>query len=102
MAQNAFAQTAPTLNIQGVLRNSNQTAVDNGIYKIKFSLYTAESGGTAVWSEVQDSVNVSGGVYSTALGKVTPITAAFDQTYYLGVKVGSGTLPVSPIDGGTF
>jgi hypothetical protein len=64
--------------------------VDNGIYKIKFSLYTAESGGTAVWSEVQDSVNVSGGVYSTALGIVTPMTAAFDQTYYLGVKVGTG------------
>ncbi len=90
IAQNAFAQTSPTLNIQGVLRNSNQTAVDNGIYKIKFSLYTVESGGTAVWSETQDSVNVSGGVYSTALGKVTPMTAAFDQTYYLGVKVGAG------------
>lgn len=88
--QNALAQTTPTLNIQGVLRNSNQTAVDNGIYKIRFSLYAAETGGIAVWSETQDSVNVSGGVYSTALGKVTPMTAAFNQTYYLGVKVGAG------------
>jgi hypothetical protein len=86
----ATAQNSPALNIQGVLRNSNETAVENGIYKIKFSLYTVETGGVAVWSETQDSVVVNGGVYSTALGKKTPMNAAFDQVYYLGVKVGSG------------
>jgi len=86
----ATAQNSPALNIQGVLRNSNETAVENGIYKIKFSLYTVETGGLAVWSETQDSVVVNGGVYSTALGKKTPMNAAFDQVYYLGVKVGSG------------
>jgi len=86
----ARAQNSPTLNIQGVLRNSNGTAVENGVYKIKFSLYTVETGGTSVWSETQDSVVVNGGVYSTSLGKKTPMTAAFDQVYYLGVKVGSG------------
>lgn len=85
-----YAQNTPTLNIQGVLRNSNGTSVDNGIYKLRFSLYTVETGGVAVWSETQDSVVLSGGVYSTALGIKTPLTAAFDQTYYLGVKVGSG------------
>lgn len=85
-----YGQNTPTLNIQGVLRNSNGTAVDNGIYRLRFSLYTVETGGVAVWSETQDSVVLSGGVYSTALGKNTPMTAAFDQTYYLGVKVGSG------------
>lgn len=88
--QLASAQNTPTLNIQGVLRNSNGTAVENGVYKIKFSLYTVETGGVAVWSETQDSLVVNGGVYSTALGKKTPMNAAFDQVYYLGVKVGSG------------
>ena len=86
----ATAQNSPALNIQGVLRNSNETAVENGIYKIKFSLYTVETGGVAVWSETQDSVVVNGGVYSTSLGKKTPMNAAFDQVYYLGVKVGTG------------
>ena len=85
------AQSSPALNIQGVLRNSiNGAAVDNGVYKIKFSLYTVETGGLAVWSETQDSVVVNSGVYSTSLGKKTPINAAFDQVYYLGVKVGTG------------
>jgi hypothetical protein len=88
-SQKAFAQASPTLNIQGVLRNYNGTAVDNGVYKIRFALYTVATGGTEVWSETQDAVLVTGGVYSTALGKVTPLTAAFNQTYYLGVKVGA-------------
>jgi hypothetical protein len=87
----ATAQSSPALNIQGVLRNSiNGAAAENGVYKIKFSLYTGETGGLAVWSETQDSVVVNGGVYSTSLGKKTPMNAAFDQVYYLGVKVGSG------------
>ena len=79
-----------TLSIQGTVKNSDGTAVANGKYSIKFSLYTTESGGTPVWTETQDAVSITGGVYSALLGASTPLNAAFDRTYYLGVAVDGG------------
>lgn len=90
----AFAQTVRAqayLSVQGTVLKSNGAAVDDGAYSITFKLYTTDAGGTALWTETQPTVDISGGVYSVTLGTVTPLTAAFDQTYYLGVTVASGT-----------
>lgn len=87
-AQAAFAQA--TLSVQGTVQKSTGAAVDDGDYKLTFKLYTTETGGTPVWSETQDPVTIIGGVYSVTLGSVTPLSAAFDQTYYLGITVGTG------------
>jgi hypothetical protein len=65
-------------------------AVDYGDYAITFRLYTAESGGTAVWSETQSDVEVVGGVYGAQLGSVNPLNIPFDQVYYLGLTVSGG------------
>ena len=86
-----FALAQATLSVQGTVQKSTGNAVDDGDYSLTFKLYTTETGGTAVWSETQDPVNIIGGVYSVTLGTVTPLTAAFDQTYYLGIAVGTGT-----------
>lgn len=84
-AQTAFAQA--TLSIQGIIQKSNGAAVDDGKYDLTFKLYTSTSGGTAVHTETQN-VSVAGGIYSAELGGgSTPLSAAFDQTYYLGVSV---------------
>lgn len=79
-----------TLSVQGTVQKSTGAAVDDGDYSLTFKLYTTETGGNPVWSETQGQVNIVGGVYSVTLGTVTPLTAAFDQTYYLGITVGSG------------
>ena len=86
--------TAPTeaqtnLSVQGTVQEFDGSAVENGLYDITFKLYTTETGGTAVWSETQ-SVRVTGGVYSVLLGEVTPLTAAFNTTYYLGITLPGG------------
>lgn len=86
--QEASAQAY--LSVQGTVQKSTGAAVDDGDYTLIFKLYTTETGGTPVWSETQDPVNIIGGVYSVTLGTVNPLTAAFDQPYYLGVTVGSG------------
>jgi hypothetical protein len=86
-----FASAQATLSVQGTVQKSTGAAVDDGDYTLIFKLYTTETGGTPVWSETQSTVNIIGGVYSVTLGSVNPLTAAFDQTYYLGVTVGSGT-----------
>ena len=57
---------------------------------IRDRLYTAPSGGAALWTEARD-VAVRDGLFSTVLGDVTPLDQSVfnGQTLWLGVKVGS-------------
>ena len=71
------------------MKKANGVAVDDGTYSMTFRLYTAESGGTAIWSENQSNIDVSSGIYSATLGTVEPLNAAFTQLYYLGVSIGA-------------
>jgi hypothetical protein len=88
--QNAQAQSVVgTLSIQGSLKQNNGQAVDDGAYGLTFKLYTAQTGGTAIWTEVHPSVNIVGGIYSVELGKITPLTPAFNVPYWLGITLGS-------------
>ncbi|MCF8247142.1 MAG: tail fiber domain-containing protein [Saprospiraceae bacterium] len=90
LSANLIAQGA-TLSVQGVIKNSDGSAVDNGKYDLTFKLYTATSGGTALWTEDQSQLPVTGGIYSALLGSVEPLTVGFNTTYYLGVAVDGGT-----------
>lgn len=85
------AQTA-NLSIQGVLRNANGTAVENGKYDLIFRLYTDTSPDTLVWQETMNGVDVEGGIYSVILGAGSQaLDAKFDRPYTLGVSVEGGT-----------
>jgi hypothetical protein len=77
------------LSVQGSIQNSSGIALADGKYTVVFRLYESESGGTPVWSETQTELDISGGLYSATLGVVTPLTAAFDKPYFLGVTVGN-------------
>ena len=79
-----------TLSVQGTIQKSFGGAVDDGDYSLTFRLYTAESGGTLVWEETQDGVEVIGGVYSVLLGEANPLNAGFNTVYYLGIAVDGG------------
>ncbi|MDB5169140.1 MAG: hypothetical protein JWO41_496 [Candidatus Saccharibacteria bacterium] len=58
-----------TISFQGKIVNfSNGTNVADGTYSVTFRLYSALSGGTAVWGETQASVTVAGGVFQVNLG----------------------------------
>ena len=82
-----FAQTNPKISIQGVLKDGNNIAVADGEYNLTFKLYTA-TGNQAEWTEVQNGISVTGGIYSAKLGAVTPIpTNIFDEALFLGVTV---------------
>jgi len=64
--------------------------LDDGYYRVTFKLYGALTGGSALWQEITDSVEVSGGIYSHALGSKTSLTTStFMSTVYLGVQVGT-------------
>ncbi len=86
----ARAQAQANLSIQGTIQTASGANLDDGDYAMTFRLYESATGGTPVWSETQDAVELLGGVYSTLLGKSNPLTAAFDKTYFLGISVNNG------------
>ncbi len=85
---------------QGRLTDASRITVADGSYSMKFSLYTASSGGTPVWtaagtvgSPTAVSVTVTDGIFTYNLGSGAN---AFDDelfednsTLYLGVTIGS-------------
>ena len=81
---------------QGILRNAAGIVV-NGVYAIKFKLYDAEEDGQLLWSELQNNVQVENGIYTSVLGKISPLPASlFSQnaSAWLGVSVeGEQELP---------
>jgi len=84
----ARAEAPQTMHFQGYLKDASGDPVD-GAVDMAFTLYDAESGGTALWTETHTDVTVSDGVYSVVLGSVTPLDLEWDEQYYVGVAVAS-------------
>ncbi len=89
-AQTGQGQIPTTISYQGVLSDVAGNPVADGNYSLTLKLYQASSGGSAVWTEVQN-VTTAKGVFNVLLGSVTPFALGFDEQYWLGVTVGAGT-----------
>lgn len=85
----SHAQVPETMSYQGVLTDGAGTIVPDGPYNLTFTLYDAPTDGTALWTETQAGVPVSGGVFSVRLGTVNPLTLAFATPMYFGIAVGA-------------
>lgn len=84
-----YGQEAPTISIQGTLKDASGSAVGDGTYTVTFRLFNSEAGGSPVWQE-EAPVEVVGGIYTHYLGSVTPLNPAnFGNVLYLGLKVGN-------------
>lgn len=95
---NLFSQLS--LSIQGSIQNSSGVALPDGQYELIFNIYDVATGGQAVWTEIQPQVEIIGGLYSSILGLITPLTASstafnFTKPYYLGVTL-KGKQEISP------
>ena len=83
--------STPVLNYQGRLLDPvTGDSKPDGSYQMLLGLYSAASGGVALWSET-NSVTVDGGLFSVLLGDTTPLNQGdFDgQDLWLGVTVGA-------------
>ncbi len=104
--QSVFAATGinKQLNYQAKLLDSGGTAVSDGTYSVKFTIYDASSGGNVLWTARESdacgtvfnpsakSVTTSSGIFSTLLGESGDCALNLDfnsDSYYLGVTVGS-------------
>lgn len=90
VASAASAMAPRTIPFQGRLTDSAGHPITTGS-SVVFSLYTAATGGSAIWSETDSIAPSADGLFATLLGSTTafPAGVTFDQPYYLGVKVGA-------------
>ena len=88
------AEVPQTLNYQGVLTDSEGSAVADGSYSITFRIYGPSPGTLPLWTET-NSVTVSKGIFSVTLGESVPLNLPFDEQYYLGMAI-EGETELSP------
>ncbi|HHS50894.1 MAG TPA: hypothetical protein ENN07_07255, partial [candidate division Zixibacteria bacterium] len=73
----------------------------NESLEMSFRLFSAPTGGAALWTEIHDGANevaVDKGLFDVALGAITPINLPFDANYFLEITVdGNILLPRIPL-----
>ncbi len=85
-----FAQIPQVISFQGRLADASGTPVSDGSYFLTFRLYESETGGSAIWTEIQN-VTTANGLFSVMLGSVTPFGSGVDFSVplWLSVEIGS-------------
>ena len=94
----AIAAPPQTMNFQGYLK-STEGVPYTGTKKLTFRIYNAVTGDSALWTEIQPTVNISKGQFSVTLGAGTPavpLALAFDKPYWLGVTVDPEATEMAP------
>jgi len=90
------AQIPRTLSYQGMLTTQMGSPRPDGEYVFTFCLYTAPTGGKAIWRE-QKQITVKKGMFTTFLGDAIPFadSVMFDQQYWLGITL-AGEAELTP------
>ncbi len=98
LAPLASADVPPTLTYSGHLTDDDLPF--DGTVDVVFELFSAQTGGTAAWSEAHNSVSVDNGLITVELGGTTDLTSVLTgQVYWLEVTVdGTPMLPRTPFN----
>ncbi len=83
------ARSERFLPFQGRLTDSAGNPVSDGSYKIRFKIFDAPMGGTAVWDGETHTATVNGGFVNVILGANAPFgdSFTFDDMLYLEITV---------------
>lgn len=77
-----------TIGFEGFLVDESTGAPLDGTYAITFSVYSVAVGGSPIWTEELETVEVTDGLYAVELGAGTPFgTSTFDGARWIGVSV---------------
>jgi len=84
------------IDYQGRLTDDSENPLD-GSYSIVFSIYDVDTGGTAIWSETQGSIDVNDGLFQVTLGSSTSLPEDLfdDSDRWIGINV-AGDGEMSP------
>ncbi len=83
----ASAQIPHKMNYQVMLTDDADQPLAEQTVQMIFTIYDAETGGTALWTETQSLTTNSIGVVSAVLGSVNPIECSFDAPRWLEIAV---------------
>ncbi|MBC7187920.1 MAG: tail fiber domain-containing protein [Calditrichaeota bacterium] len=89
MAGPLRGQVPQVMSYQGYLTDAAGAPVGDSTYALTFTLYDAEAGGTALWTETHPAVLVTKGLFQVVLGSKNPLSLPFDRGYWLAVRVGT-------------
>ena len=101
----ASAATSNTINFQARLQSAGGAIVPDGNYNVQFKLYSASSGGTALWTEndynsASQGARTVNGYFTVKLGSVTAFpTINWDQQLWLTMNVGGTSTGTPTLDG---
>ncbi len=86
----ATADVPRTISYQGQLTDASGLPLTDTVQMV-FNIYDNPTGGTSEWTETQNSVIVTDGLFSVLLGSVNPIpdTVFRDPARYLSIQVGA-------------
>ncbi|MDQ3123903.1 MAG: hypothetical protein M3Q14_04455, partial [bacterium] len=92
------AAASEYLNFQARLKNNSGGISPDGNYNIEFKLYSASTGGSALWTETRSGANVvrvANGYFSVNLGSVTafPNTIDWSERHWLTMNIGGTGTP---------
>lgn len=89
----SYAAAIPKLiNYQGMLADTAGNPL-TGAYSMTFKIYDDSAAGNLEWTETQAEIEVANGLFNVTLGAVTALNLAFDESYWLQVRVGNETMP---------
>ena len=95
-----------TINFQARPEGSDGAIVKDGNYNVEFKLYSASTGGSALWTEdylnsASQGVRVVDGYLTVGLGSITafPSTIPWDQSLYVTMNIGGTTTGSPTYDG---
>ncbi len=83
---NIQAQIPRQISLQGLLTNADGSRMEDGALSVQFLIYESETGGTAKWTETQNII-LKNSIFSTTLGKITPLDIPFDRPYWVGIRI---------------
>lgn len=93
--RNAKSSIPAQINYQGWLGTDTDTLGVNGKVNMTFKIYDTVTGGVPLWTENQDSVQVSKGIFNVLLGSITPLSESLfinNTDLYLETEVNTEVL----------
>jgi hypothetical protein len=84
-----YGEIPQVINYQGKVTDTGGSPVADGAYSMTFAIFDVETGGTALWSEIHGSVQITGGIFSVVLGESTALDLDFNQDYWLDIQIES-------------
>jgi len=99
MVASVLAFPSKHMNYQGKLTDPTGVAIE-GTVNIRFSIWTAEVGGSEIWNETIP-VEMNHGLFDAILGYTNPLNIDFSNDLWIELRIGTETLsprqPLSPV-----